>query len=127
MTFVPFLWLIAVEDEGKRVAACGPTTIGISYRQINLGSLLVFPDSARNLFAVQQEVLHAGEDAAPVTTVDRLINDAANLYINSIATKNPVVNTTEQIQQPAMFPHRGITITLMVVSPNFRFVLPHGG
>jgi hypothetical protein len=71
-------------------------------------------------------MLHAGEDAAPVTTVDRFVNDAANLYVDSVATENPVVDSTEQIQQPALFPGGGITITLMVVSPDFRFVLLHG-
>ena len=130
MTFVPFLWLIAIEDEGKRVAACGPTSLGISYWQINLRGLLFFPDGTRNLFAVQQVMLDAGEDAAPVTTVESLVNDAANLYIDSVATKNPVIDPTKQIQQPALFPRRGTARTLMVVSPDLgfvlRFVLPHG-
>lgn len=86
------------------MAAGCPTTIGIRDGQIHRGGLLFFPDSRRDLFAVQQVMLDAGEDAAPVTTVDRLVNDAADFYINSIATENPVVDSTEQIQQPALFP-----------------------
>jgi len=87
------------------VASGRPTTIGICDRQIDRGGLLIFPDSRRNLFAAQQVMLDAGEDAAPVTTVDRLVNNAANLYIDPITTENPVVDSTEQIQQPALFPH----------------------
>lgn len=121
------LWLIAVEDERKGVAAGRPTTIGIRDRQIDRSGLLFFPDSRRDLFAAQQVMLDAGEDAAPVTTVDRLVNYAADLYIDSITTENPVIDSTEQIQQPALFPHRGTTIiTLVVISPDFRLVLLHG-
>ena len=103
-----------------------PATIGIRDREIDRGGLLFFPNGARNLFTVQQVMLHAGEDAAPVTTVDRFVNDPANLYVDSIPTKNPVVDSTQQIQQPALFPRGGITIVLMVVSPDFRFPLLHG-
>src|SRR5215204_1251450 len=83
-------------------------------------------NGARNLFAVQQVMLDAGEDAAPVTTVEGLVNDDATLYIDSVPTENPVVDPTEQIQQPALLPRGGIAIGLMVVSPYFRFVLRHG-
>lgn len=107
------------------MAAGSPTTIGIRDREIDRGGLLFFPDGARNLFAVQQVMLDTGEDAAPVTTVDGLINDATNLYVDPVAAENPVVDSTEQIQQPALFPGGGSTITLMVVSPDFRFVLLH--
>ena len=124
--FCACLWLIAVEDERKGVAAGGPTTIGIRDRQIDRGGLLIFPDSRRNLFAAQQVMLDAGEDAAPITTVDRLVNYAADLYIDSITAENPVIDSTEQIQQPALFPRGGTTIALMVISPDFRFVLLHG-
>ena len=117
--------LVAVEDEGEGVALGCPTTIGIRDWQIDRGGLLFFPDGARNLFAVQQVMLDAGEDAAPVTTVNGLVDDAANLYVNPVATKNPVVDSTQQIQQPALFPRRGTTIAFMVVSPDFRFVLLH--
>jgi hypothetical protein len=67
-------------------------------------------------------MLDAGEDAAPVTTVDGFINHSANLYINSIATEYPVVNAAEQIEEPALFPHRRIAGRLLGVSPCFGFV-----
>ena len=109
------------------MASGGPTTIGVSDRQIDRGGLLFFPDGARNLFAVQQVMLDAGEDAAPVTTVDRLVNDAANLYIDSVTTQNPVVDSTRADPAAGTVPSmEGSPSALMVVSPDFRFVLLHG-
>ena len=83
----------------------GPAAVGVSDRQVYGSCRVVFPHRTRNLFAVQQVMLDTGEDAAPVTTVNRFVNYTANLYINSVTTENPVVDSTEQIQQPALFPH----------------------
>ena len=107
------------------MTAGGPTAVRVRDWKIYRSRLLFFPNRGGNSFAVQQVMLDAGEDAAPVTTVDRLVNDAANLYIDSVATENPVVDSTKQIQQPALFPGRRIAITLMVISPGFGFVLLH--
>ena len=108
------------------MSAGGPTTIRVRDRQVYRSSLFFFPNRTRNLFAVQQVMLDAGEDAAPVTTINRLVHNAANFYINSIATQNSVVNAAEQIEQPALFPHRGLAVGLLIVPPCFRFVLRHG-
>ena len=96
--------------------------IGKIYRS----RFLFFPHCARHLFTVKQVMLDAGEDAAPVTTVDRFVNNSADFYINPVTTQNPVVNATEQIQKPALFPYRRIASGLLTISPCFRFVLRHG-
>ena len=78
------------------------------------------------MFAVQQVMLDAGEDAAPVTAVDGFINNSANFYINPITTEYAVVNPAKQIEQPALFPHRRIAGRFASVSPCFGFVVRHG-
>lgn len=87
------------------MTARGPTTFRVCDRQIYRSRFVFFPHCARNLFAVEEVVLDTGEHAAPVTTVDSLVNDAANFYVYPVATQNPVVDATEQIQQPALFLH----------------------
>jgi hypothetical protein len=67
------------------VAARGPAAIRIRDRKIDRGRTFFFPNSAGNLFAVQQVMFDAGVDAAPVTTVNRFVNHAANFYINPVA------------------------------------------
>src|SRR6185369_10791730 len=92
-------FLVAVEDEGKRVAACGPDTIRVRDRQVYGSRIILFPHRARNLLAVQQVMLDARKHAAPVAAVNRLVNNSADLNINSIATQNAVVNAPEQIEK----------------------------
>ena len=87
------------------MTARGPTTVGVRDRQIYRSGFLFFPHCARNLFAVKEVVLDTCEDAAPVTAVDSLVNNSANFYVYPVATQNPVVDATEQIQQPALFLH----------------------
>jgi hypothetical protein len=70
-------------------------------------------------------MLDAREDAAPVTTIDRLINDAADLNVNPIATQNPVVDAPEQIEKPALFAAGRVAARLVIVSPCFGFILQH--
>src|ERR1041385_9056106 len=71
-------------------------------------------------------MLDAGEDAAPVTTVDRFVNHPSDLDINAIATQNPIVDPSQQIQQAALLPRRRLTVIWPTVSPGFGLVLRHG-
>jgi hypothetical protein len=107
------------------MTARGPTAIRIRDRQIYRSGLLFFPHCARHLLAVQQVMLDTGEDAAPVTAIHSLVNHSADFYINSVATQNPVVDTTEQIQQPALFLDRRNAIGFIGIAPCFRLVLRH--
>ena len=106
-------------------AAGGPTAVGVCDRKIYRSRLLFFPNGGGNLFAVQQVMLDAREDAAPVTAIDCLVNHAADLNINSIATQNPVVYPAQQIQQAALLPHRGLAVRLLTIAPGFGFVMRH--
>ena len=103
----------------------GPTAVGVCDRKIYRSRLLLFPNGGGNLFAVQQVMLDAGEDAAPVTTVNRFVNDSANFDINFVATQNPVVYPAQQIQQAALLPHRGLAVRLLTIAPGFGFVMRH--
>lgn len=103
----------------------GPTAIRIRDRKIDRSRAFFFPNSARNLFAVQQVMLDAGVDAAPVTAVERFVDHATNFNINPIAAENPVVDAPEQIEQPALFPLRGAAGRFLRFSPGFRFVWRH--
>ena len=67
-------------------AAGGPTAVGVCDRKIYRSRLLFFPNGGGNTFAVQQVMLDAGEDAAPVTTVDCFVNDSSHFDINFVAT-----------------------------------------
>ena len=67
-------------------ATGGPTSVGVCDRKIYRRRLLFFPNRGGNSFAVQQVMIDAGEDAAPVTTVDCLVNDSAHFDINFVAT-----------------------------------------
>lgn len=107
------------------MTARGPTAIRIRDREIDCGGAFFFPNSARNLFAVQQVMLDAGVDAAPVTAVERLVDDATNFYVNPVAAENPVVDAPQQIEQPALFPFRGAAGRFIRFSPGFRFVWRH--
>src|SRR5215217_1510563 len=124
--FCAFLWLISVEDEGEGVAFGGPTAIRVRDGKVYCSGAFFFPDCARDLLAVKQVMLDAGEDAAPVTTIDRFVNDAAHFYINPVATQNPVIDPAKQIQKPALLPLRGVAVWLPTISPCLRFVLRHG-
>ena len=108
------------------MALGGPTTIRVSNRQVYGSRFLFLPDRTRNLFAVQQVMLDARENAAPVTAIDRLVNHAADLNINPIATQNPVVDAPEQIEKPALFAAGRVAARLVIVSPCFGFVWRHG-
>src|SRR5215213_829797 len=94
-------------------------------RKIYRRRLLFFPHCARHLFAVQKVMLDACEDAAPVATVDCLINYTTDFHINPVATQNPVVYAPEQIEKPALFALRRVTVRLVTVTPGFGFVLRH--
>ena len=106
--------------------AGGPTTVGVCDRKIYRSRLLFFPNRGGNSFAVQQVMLDAGEDAAPVTTVDSFVNDSSHFDINFVATQNPVVYPAQQIQQAALLPHRGLAVRLLTIAPGFGFVMRHG-
>lgn len=106
--------------------AGGPTAVRVCDRKVYGSRFLFFPNRGRNLFAVQQVMLDAGEDAAPVTTVDRLVNDSSHLDINLVATQNPIVDPAQQIQQATLLPHRGLAAGALIVSPDFGFVMRHG-
>ncbi len=103
-----------------------PATVGVCDRKIYGSGFLFLPYRAGNLFAVKQVVFDTGEDAAPVTAVDGLINNPADLYINSVTTQNPVVDSSEQIQEPALFLDRRIISAFPSISPCFWFVVRHG-
>jgi hypothetical protein len=107
------------------VAAGRPATIGVRDGQVYGSRVLLFPHRARNLLAVQQVMLDAREHAAPVAAIDRLVNYAADLYINPVATQNPVINAPEQIEKPALFALRGVAVRLVTIAPCFGFVLRH--
>ena len=70
-------------------------------------------------------MLDAREHAAPVAAVNRLVNYAADLNINAVATQNAVVNTPEQIEKPALIALGRIAVRLVIVAPGFGFVLQH--
>ena len=106
--------------------AGGPTAVRVCDRKVYGSRFLFFPNSGRNLFAVQQVMLDAGEDAAPVTAVDCFVNDSSHFDINFVATQNPVVYPAQQIQQAALLPHRGLAVRLLTTSPGFGFVMWHG-
>lgn len=103
----------------------GPAAVGVSDRQVYGSCRVVFPHRTRNLFAVQQVMLDAREDAAPVTAIDRLVNHAADLNINAVATQNPVIDAPEQIEEPALFALSRVTLGLVTVSPCFGFIVRH--
>src|ERR1041385_486867 len=70
-------------------------------------------------------MLDAREHAAPGAAVNRLVNNAADLYINPIATQDPVVDAPEQIEKPALFTAGRVAARLVIVSPCFGFILQH--
>lgn len=109
------------------MAASSPTAIRIRDRKINRRRVFFFPNSAGNLFAVQQIMFDAGVNAAPVTAVDGFVNHAANFYINPIPAQNPVVNPAEQIEQAAFLPLSRAAGWFLRFSPDFGFVWRHGG
>ena len=108
------------------MAASGPTTVRVGNWQIYSRRLFFFPHRTGDLFTVKQVMFDTCKHAAPVTTVERFINYSPDFYIHSVATENSVVNTTEQIQKPALFSLRGIVSGLLTIAPRFGFVLPHG-
>ena len=108
------------------MAAGGPAAPGIRYRKIYGSGFFFLPHRTGNLFAVKQVVFDTGEDASPVTAVDCLINNPADFYINSVTTQNPVVDSSEQIQQPALLFDRRIISALPSIAPCFWFVVRHG-
>jgi len=108
------------------VTARGPTAVGVCNRKIDRSSFLFFPNRGGNLFAVQQVMLDAGEDAAPVTAVDGFVNDSSHLDINFVTAQNPVIDPAQQIQQTALLPQRRFAAGVLIVSPGFGFVMRHG-
>ena len=70
-------------------------------------------------------MLDAGENTAPVTTVQSLVNNSVNFYINSIATQDPVVDATQQVEKPALLAHGRFARGVLAISPCFGFVVRH--
>ncbi|HET7288413.1 MAG TPA: hypothetical protein VFI71_13120, partial [Pyrinomonadaceae bacterium] len=64
--------------------AGGPTAVRIRDRKVYGSRFIFFPNRGGNLFAVQEVMLDAGEDAAPVTTVYSFVNDSSHLDINFV-------------------------------------------
>ena len=81
------------------------------------------PRRARNALTAQQVVLHAGEYAAPVTAEDRFINHALDLDVDAIAAEDAIVDSAEQIEQPALIPR--CRIGSGGVAPGLGFILRH--
>jgi hypothetical protein len=71
-------------------------------------------------------MLDAGENTAPVTTVQSFINDAVDFYIDLIAAQDSIVDATQQIEKPALFAHGRIAGLFLTVSPCLGFVVRHG-
>src|SRR5687768_7455987 len=67
----------------------------------------------------------AGEDTAPVTTVQSLVNNSVNFYINSVTTQNSVVDSTQQVEKPALLAHGRLARRVLAVTPCFGFVMRH--
>jgi len=70
-------------------------------------------------------MLDACEDATPVTTVQSFINNSVDFYINSIAAENLVINSSEEIEKPALLAHGRTARGILVDSPCFGFVVRH--
>ena len=70
-------------------------------------------------------MLDAREHAAPITAINSLVNYAADLHINPIATQNPIINAPEQIEKPALLALGRVTIRLVSIAPCFGFILRH--
>lgn len=70
-------------------------------------------------------MLDACEDTAPVTTVQSFINHSVDFDINSIAAENLVINSSEEIEKPALLAHGRTARGILVDSPCFGFVVRH--
>lgn len=70
-------------------------------------------------------MLDAGKNTAPVATIKSLVNNSVNFYINPIAAKDPVVDSTQQIEKPALLAHGGLAGGILAISPCFGFVVRH--
>ena len=68
-------------------------------------------------------MLDARENAAPVAAVNRLVNHALDFHVDAIATQDALVDTAEQIEQPALFARCRIGSGL--ITPGFGLVLRH--
>jgi len=70
-------------------------------------------------------MLDAGENTAPVTTIQSLVNNSVDFYINPVAAQDPVVDSTQQIEKPALLAHGGLAGGIRAISPCFGFVVRH--
>ena len=82
-------------------------------------------------------MLDAGVNAAPVATIQSLINDAANLYVDPVTLYDFVINLAQQFQNQTLISHiRICSVTpseqtllgreiALAISPGLGFVLPH--
>src|SRR6185295_6124060 len=70
-------------------------------------------------------MLDTGEHTAPVTTVQSLVNNSVDFYINFVAAENSVVDATKQIEKPALFSHRRLVGAFVSLSPGFGLVRRH--
>src|SRR6185503_13707475 len=104
----------------------------IGNRPIDRSVVVFCPGVTRHLLASQQIMFDARENAAPVTTVKSLVNNPIDLYINSVAAENFVINAAQQIEQTALLAGGGICNWRMkvqqivgrrvVFTPRFGFV-----
>ena len=70
-------------------------------------------------------MLDAGEDTAPVATIQSFINNSVDFDINSIAAENLVIDTSEEIEKPALLAHGRAASGILTDSPCFGFVVRH--
>src|SRR3989442_15058402 len=84
-------------------------------------------------------MFNAGKDAAPVPTIESLVNDSANFKVNSVPAQNFVIYPTQQFPEPTLISQirmrRGSMKPLehvlfsretgFVISPCFGVVLKH--
>ena len=70
-------------------------------------------------------MLDTGENTAPVTTIQSLVNNSVNFYINPVAAQDPVIEPTQQIEKPALLAHGGFAGGILAISPCFGFVVRH--
>jgi hypothetical protein len=69
-------------------------------------------------------MFNSGENAAPVTAVERFVNYSFDFDVDAIAAENPVVYAPQQIEQAALFAR--CRIGSGRIAPGFGLILQHG-
>ena len=105
------------------MTAGGPTASRIGNRQINQTLIVIGPRRTRDLFAPQEVMLNSGKNAAPVPTVERFVNHSLDFDVHAIAAEDAIVDSAQQIQQPALL--SGCRVGSRLIAPCFRFILRH--